>query len=629
MIYILHTEDDVKIALNISLRLEEAGFSTYIRKHDNHESNSETLASAKAVLLIVSPFSILSYGKFRFEIEVLKQTKKSLLPLLYGMSRAEFDTKKTEWKTIIGSSATAQIKDETVGEIIPKLVTVLKGLGENPNSKLDAEKISEIHSQISEIEKIQKNISAAQTTTPEANNVKRKSANPFVYLAAAVIVIAFSVFGYFQMSESVVEERTLLRLHGSNTIGAVLGPALVEEFVKKSGGINVQWKSGEKPEEKKIVFALPDSTVNFAIEIFAHGSSYAFRDLADSKCDIGMSSRQIKDEEAALLKVKGLGDMLSPTNESVLALDGLAIIVHPSNPIRSLSIEQVAKIFSGEIANWKSITNVDALIRLYARDSMSGTTETFRQLVFHRYKITKFSPDSKLFENSNELSREVANDPSGIGFVSFAYANESKVVAISEEADGASLYPNFLTVGREDYPLSRRLYLYTSAKPENELVRKFINFTLSENGQHVVETQKFVDLNLRLDQHPPLHEKALLAYNDFVKDSKRLSVNFRFQSGKDNFDTKASADLERIVSFVKKQGYPRLKLIGFTDDEGDEKMNLELSAARAQQVEKEFRQRGISLIPEDVVGFGKEMSLASNTTTEGKRKNRRVEVWIE
>ncbi len=628
MIYLIHAVEETKIGLDISLRLEEAGFTTYLRQEEDAGKNIEALKASKAVILIISPHSLLSFGSFQSELQLLKQSKASLLPLLYGMSRAEFETKQTEWKSVIGTSATAQIDDATIGSIIPKLVTALKGLGEIANQQIDVQKISRMHAQLSALEKGVHQTGAAREQQNAATTPTKKFI-PAVRAVVGIVVVALAAFWYFQTVPAAVEERIILRLHGSNTIGAVLAPALVDGFVKKLGGEHAQWKNGSTPLERKNVFLLKDSNATFAIEVSAHGSSYSFRDLGSKSCDVGMSSRQIKHQEAVVLNGMGLGDMLSPSNEHVLALDGLAIIVHPSNPIRALSIEQVAKIFSGEIANWKLLTGTDAVIRLYARDSMSGTAETFHQLVLHRYKINAISPDAKLFEDSNELSREVSNDQNGIGFVSFTYANESKVIAISEDSSNLSLFPNFLTVGREDYPLSRRLYFYTAANPQNDFARKFVNFALSDEGERIVEQNKFVDLSIRMEQNPVPPDNAPVAYRALVKSAKRLSVNFRFQSGKDVLDTKAVVDLERIVAFVKARNFPQLKLIGFSDDEGDARMNIELSLARAQQVEKEFLERGVNILPTNVVGFGKEMPIASNITPEGKRKNRRVEVWIE
>ncbi|MCK9410087.1 MAG: substrate-binding domain-containing protein [Bacteroidetes bacterium] len=122
------------------------------------------------------------------------------------------------------------------------------------------------------------------------------------------------------------------------------------------------------------------------IVVFAHGSSFAFIDLGNGLCDIGMSSREIKNEEVILLQTRGLGNMFGLSNKHVLALDGLAIIVHPSNPVQSLSADQVGKIFSGEIVNWKAITGENSTISLYARETNSGTHVTFQQFVMKRIK---------------------------------------------------------------------------------------------------------------------------------------------------------------------------------------------------------------------------------------------------
>jgi phosphate transport system substrate-binding protein len=278
--------------------------------------------------------------------------------------------------------------------------------------------------------------------------------------------------------------------------------------------------------------------------------------------------------------------------------------------------------------NWKQITGENATITLYARDTNSGTHETFNNLVLKRIHENHISGDAKFFEDSDALSKAVGMDPNGIGFIGFAYAKDNKIVAISEN-NTAPLFANFLTIGREDYPLTRRLFLYTSATPENSLVREFVQYALSEEGQKIVHAIKFVDLNMRVEHNPVLPATAPTEYVSFTKDAKRISVNLRFQKGKDVLDTKALSDLERIVEYVKENGYPQLKLLGFTDNEGTKENNAKLSLEQAQEVAEEFKARGINVPETNVAGFGAELAITASKTLEGKVKNKRVEIWLQ
>jgi glucose/mannose transport system substrate-binding protein len=270
-----------------------------------------------------------------------------------------------------------------------------------------------------------------------------------------------------------------LRLHGSNTIGKELVPALCEEFLKFQGATSVQRKPRQKEDETDIEAVLPNKSAEpLTFEVQAHGSKTAFEDLATGRCDIGMSSRQIKSDEAQQCALAGLGDMFSPACEIVLGLDGIAVFVNKANPINGLTKQQVADIFSGRITNWSQVGGNPGLIKLYTSDEKSGTFDTFKSLVLGSSPL---SPRALRYENSAKLSDEVAADTNGIGFAGMAFIRGSKPLAISEPGMGA-LLPTPFTVATQHYPLSRRLFFYLAADPKNDWTRKFVDFAVSELG---------------------------------------------------------------------------------------------------------------------------------------------------
>ena len=118
----------------------------------------------------------------------------------------------------------------------------------------------------------------------------------------------------------------------------------------------------------------------------------------------------------------------------MIAIDGLAIILHPQNPLNQLDTEQLAQIFSGEISTWEELGGVGGAIHLYARDDQSGTYDTFKELVLSRRGKTLVSA-AKRFESSEQLSDAVSQDPQGIGFIGLPYVRQAKAVAI---VDGES-----------------------------------------------------------------------------------------------------------------------------------------------------------------------------------------------
>jgi phosphate transport system substrate-binding protein len=293
----------------------------------------------------------------------------------------------------------------------------------------------------------------------------------------------------------------VLRLHGSNTIGARLAPALAEDFLKLQGAKEVRTVIGSKPEETTVQGTLPGNAAPTVIEIRSHGSATAFEDLLARKTDIGLSSRRISSEE--MQKLGSLGDLTAPGSEHILALDGIAIIVNRDNPIDALTREQIGKIFAGEINNWSLVDGPEGAIKVYARDDKSGTFDSFRSLVLGGRKLVA---SVIRFEDSNLLSDAVARDPGGIGFIGLPYVRDAKAIAVSEPGT-PPLLPNRLTVATEDYLLSRRLFLYTLPDNQNPWVGRFIDFAISHRGQNVVDAEGFVAQTIR-SEVPPAAQNA-------------------------------------------------------------------------------------------------------------------------
>jgi phosphate transport system substrate-binding protein len=413
----------------------------------------------------------------------------------------------------------------------------------------------------------------------------------------------------------------MLRLSGSNTIGASLGPSLAEAFLKDQGATEIRVLPGTVPDEKIVQGVLPGDQSPSIIKIAAHGSATAFTDLADNDCDIGMASRRIKPDEAA--KLSSLGDMYSPASEHVLGLDGIAVIVNAANPVSALEKDQVMKIFTGDITDWSQVSAFHGAIKIYARDDKSGTFDTFKSLVLTGKPL---APGAQRFEDSTALSEAVAGDPNGIGFIGLPYIHSAKAVAMSEKG-ARPLLPSRLTVATEDYLLSRRLYLYSPAAPQNKVTQKFVEFALSRQGQDVVGNAGFVAQNV-VPQSQEVAEGAPAEYKQLTQGAERLSLNFRFRAGKTELDNKALVDVDRVVTFIADLKYTgdKILLFGFADGTGTREANYGLSLSRAEAVEDQFAQRGLK--PGIVRGFGADLPVASNKTNEGREKNRRVEIWV-
>ena len=218
---------------------------------------------------------------------------------------------------------------------------------------------------------------------------------------------------------SIPDQGPALRIQGSNTIGAALGPALVKGLMEYQGLQDVRAEPGAGVNEQRVVGKTRQGQT-VTIEVAAHGSSTGFAALKNNRADLAAASRPINDSE--LVDLDPLGDLKTPGAEHVIAIDGLAIIVNPRNPLNSLNTEQLAQIFNGEVSTWEALGGTGGTIHLYARDDQSGTFDTFR---------TYFAP-ANLMEAvgtyGQELYAHQLARPNGTGIDIYTQSNPLPIV---------------------------------------------------------------------------------------------------------------------------------------------------------------------------------------------------------
>lgn len=419
----------------------------------------------------------------------------------------------------------------------------------------------------------------------------------------------------------------ILRLHGSNTIGAEFAPALIEDFLKKKGATNIKRIPGQ-PEEMIIEAVMPGESAPKKIEIKAHGSDTAVKSLAENKCDIGMLSRKMKSEEVKQLS--NLGDMTARGNENVIALDGIAVVVNRNNAVSDLTLKQIAQIFTGELGDWSQVkSGASGKINVFARDDKSGTFDTFKNLVLGKDK--KLVGSAKRFEDSKELVNEVSADVNGVGFVALPYiTSATKAIAVSED-NLPPRRPSKATIQSREYLLHRELYFYQPQNSNNKLAREFVAFAISKEGQDVAEKSKFISQNLDTDtKNNPDDAEIQQSENipkelaEIRKTANRFHIVY-FKSGSDELDNSSLDDIEIRMSDL--QDKKEVILVGFSDNVGDAAKNIMLSKNRAASVEKELNKSGVK--PNVVTGFGPAAPIRSNDKPEGRDKNRRVEIYYK
>lgn len=230
---------------------------------------------------------------------------------------------------------------------------------------------------------------------------------------------------------------------------AALAPALVKAFLAREG-YTEQSATPTAPEELRIEARRPSDGARLAVALASHGTSTAFASLAAGQAELGMASRpiQAKEREAT----KALGDLSAEGSEYIVALDGVAVIVHPSNPLKQLTLAQLRDLFTGRTGDWSALGAPAGAVRLHARDEKSGTWDTFRALVLDKQAL---AAGTTRHEDSRALAAAVAADPMAIGFVGLPYAEAAKTLALAD-GQGAALRPSRFTVATEDYAPPRR-----------------------------------------------------------------------------------------------------------------------------------------------------------------------------
>ncbi|MEM6356471.1 MAG: phosphate ABC transporter substrate-binding/OmpA family protein [Pseudomonadota bacterium] len=432
---------------------------------------------------------------------------------------------------------------------------------------------------------------------------------------------------------------------GSNTIGAQLMPALVEGYAfSLDADFERELSATENESTLRIVH--PDGRQMASIDLKAHGSTASFDGIAAGRAALGMSSRVMRDDDAEKLAAAGIGDLREGPNEHVIALDGLIVVVHPNNPIGSLSLTEIADIFAGEITNWSEVGGLDLDINIYSRDPGSGTFDTFRSLVL-RPSGLDLATDAEKFQDNALLSDTVSNDLAGIGFTGIAYERASKKLALRLECGIVARATTF-AMKTEEYPLSRRLYLYENPQVASAHAENLVDFALSDEAQPLIEDAGFI--SLRPESRPLSEEGERIVYTitneeEFslplmremlteLRGAERLSLSFRFTPGSSRLDPKSLRDVQDLAARLSAGEFVGrdVMLIGFTDSIGQFDLNRALAVRRAQGVFDEIvsitGQEALNRSPVVVQGYGELTPVGCNDNFAGRFANRRVEVWV-
>jgi len=266
-----------------------------------------------------------------------------------------------------------------------------------------------------------------------------------------ILVVALAGFSLIGGVAALAAEN--LVVNGSTTV-LPIGQATAEAYMKKAPNVNISISGG--------------------------GSGNGIKALIDKTTQIAMSSRQMKKEEIELAKSRGVNPV-----EHKVAIDALTPIVHPTNPVKDLSIEQLSLIYQGKIRNWKEVGGKDLQIVVISRDTSSGTYESWQEKILHKEKVT---PRAQLQASSGAVSQAISKNRYAIGYIGIGYLNKNvKAVTVN------GIVANDANALKGTYPIARPLYYYTDGEPKGAAAG-YLNFVKSPEGQKIVKKEGFVPL---------------------------------------------------------------------------------------------------------------------------------------
>ncbi|MCK4538356.1 MAG: phosphate ABC transporter substrate-binding protein [Candidatus Krumholzibacteria bacterium] len=274
--------------------------------------------------------------------------------------------------------------------------------------------------------------------------------------------------------------RSFFRMIAAFSVALVIVAGLATANVQAEERIVIDGSTTVGPIAKAFAEYYMSLHKDVNVTVSESGSGNGAKSLINGMCDIADMSRFMKLKEFAAAVDKGRMPVAH-----VVAVDGLPIIVHPSNPVKGLAVEQVRDIYMGRINNWKEVGGPDVTIVRISRDTNSGTYESFAKLVMKKKKIHE---NTEYVGSNGAVRQRVQSTPAAIGYAGLGFVDRSvKALAI----DG--IMPDHNTVSSGVYPIARPLYMFTNRYPKlGTHLHAFVTLYLSPRGQEIIEEIGFI-----------------------------------------------------------------------------------------------------------------------------------------
>jgi phosphate transport system substrate-binding protein len=230
------------------------------------------------------------------------------------------------------------------------------------------------------------------------------------------------------------------------------------------------------------------------ISVTGGGSGTGIAALINGTVDLANASRSIKESEMEEASAAGLD-----VQENIVAWDGISVVINKDNPVEELSIEQLSKIFTGEITNWSEVGGNDADIVVTSRDSSSGTHVYFKERVVQMDETIEendYTQNALFLASNAAIKEEVSVNENAIGYIGLGYLDDSvKAVSVIAEDATEGVTPSIENVQNKSYPISRPLYVYAPDTDLTDLEQAFLDFAMGADGQAIALEIGFVPLS--------------------------------------------------------------------------------------------------------------------------------------
>ncbi len=403
----------------------------------------------------------------------------------------------------------------------------------------------------------------------------------------------------------------VVQVKGSDTIGGKLGQDLAHAYMGRHPEIEVRWE--------------------------ALGSATAFVGLLDGSAQLGASSRTVKESEIADARKMGV-----ELREYVIGYDGIAVIVHPDNPVAALTLGQISDIFTGKVRNWSEVGGPDLPIHTISRPSYSGTFSFFRDKVLRRGNDKgpeDYAAGAEVVEENGAIVRKVAQQRGAVAYVGIGWVSpEVRALAVAGRAGQPAVRAGVESVRTGTYPIYRPLLMYSRGEPHGA-ARDLLAFVLSAQGSKLVASNDFVpndspvalpiqgaDTPVRQGGSPAPGQRADAAAGAAAPAAAPRVEHVQFPRGAE-LTAAARATLASLAAEVRAHG-DRLLIVGHADTHGPRQANQAVALARANAVAHELAGLGLPGSAIQVEGHAADDPVATNETAAGRRSNRRVDITV-